>query len=126
MKVFFRLSAIWLLVMAWGGPGHVAYAAVAERVQSGTVVNDADGVQTVTITWVDTTKSVLFFSARHDANRPGDSSIRGRLASATTIEFVRNTDSVPAPDIVIQWYVVTFGVLSVAFWAYFRNKPAEG
>ncbi len=88
-----------------------AEAAVAQRVQSGTAVNTANGVQTITISSVDTTKSFLIVQARSSSNRPVGSTVRGRLASATTIEFERVTDGVaPEPAAInIQWYVVTFG-----------------
>ena len=65
---------------------------------------------TVTISSVDMTKSVLIFQARSNSNRPGGTMVRGRLTSATTIEFERVTDDVPAGVVVnIQWYIATFG-----------------
>src|SRR3954447_12503621 len=50
-----RLIAIGLMLLA---PARVD-AAVAQLVQSGTAVNTANGIQTITISSVDTTKSVL-------------------------------------------------------------------
>ena len=97
-------------LLTWGLPVREAAAASVQRVQSGTAVNSANGTQTITITSVDPAKSFLIFETRHESNRPPGSAVRGRLASATTIEFVRVTDGVspePAP-INIQWYVVSF------------------
>ena len=80
-------------------------------VQSGTAVNNANGIQTVTLTTsVDMTKSVLIFQARSNSNRPNGTLVRGRLKTATTIEFERVTDNVPAGVVInIQWYLATFG-----------------
>ncbi|HEY7172610.1 MAG TPA: C25 family cysteine peptidase [Vicinamibacterales bacterium] len=77
--------------------------------QSGTAVNNANGIQTITISSVDTTKSVLFFQTRSSGNRPVNSEVRGRLQTATTIQFERVTDEAAPAAINIQWYVVTFG-----------------
>ncbi len=82
---------------------------MCQQVQSGTVANTANGTQVVTITSVDTTKSILFFQTRSDSNRPVASEVRGRLASATTIEFIRATDEGVPATINIQWYLATFG-----------------
>ena len=80
-----------------------------QLVQSGTAVNNANGIQTITISSVDMTKSVLIFQARSNSNRPPGSMVRGRLKTATTIEFERVTDNVPAGVVInIQWYLATF------------------
>ncbi len=105
-----RLAVICAALAAWGASVPDAQAASVQKTQSGTVVNSANGTQTVTISSIDTTKSILFFSTEHSSNRPVGSTVRGRLASATTIQFERVTDGVapePAP-ITIRWYVVTF------------------
>jgi hypothetical protein len=61
---------------------------------------------TVTINAVDPARSVLFFQTRHNSNRPPGSMIRGRIASSTSLEFVRVTDE--TSTISIRWYVVQF------------------
>src|SRR3954464_6547910 len=86
-----------------------ADAAICQSVQSGTAVNNANGIQTITISSVDTTKSVLFFQTRSSGNRPVNSEVRGRLQTATTVQFERITDEAPPATINIQWYDVTFG-----------------
>ncbi len=104
------LPLVCLLLWSLTGGAPAAEAASVQNTQAGALTSVANGTQSVTITSVDTTKSVLFFSTRHDSNRPVGSVIRGRLANATTIEFVRVTDGVapePAP-IEIRWYVVTW------------------
>ncbi|MEO7118157.1 MAG: hypothetical protein ABIZ34_04210, partial [Candidatus Limnocylindrales bacterium] len=111
MKDLFRLTAICALLALSGTSVREAAAATIQQVQSGTAVNSANGTQTITISSIDPTKSFLIFQAASDSNRPAGSTVRGRLASATTIEFERVTNGVapePAP-INIQWYVATFG-----------------
>ena len=109
MRICFRLSVLWLVVAAWGVSIPAADAAIAQLVQSGTAASTANGITTVTISAIDPAKSVLFFSTRHDGNRPVSSQLRGRLASSTTLEFERVTNEAPVATINIQWYVVTFG-----------------
>ena len=81
-------------------------------VQSGTTSIDSNGgtnTITVPITSVNTASSFLIFQTRHNGNRPVNSMIRGRIASATTLEFVRVSNEVaPGVPINIQWYVVEF------------------
>ncbi len=67
-------------------------AATLKAVQSGTAISNANGVLTVPITSVDPTKAFLIFRTRHDSHRPVGSMVRGRIASATTLEFERVTD----------------------------------
>jgi peptidase C25-like protein len=86
-----------------------ASAAVLERVQSGTAVNSANGIQTITISAVDTTKSFLVFQTRSNSPLPNASTVRGRLQSSTTIEFERVTSEGSPAAINIQWYVASFG-----------------
>ena len=108
-----RRAAVRLMLavvaLGFGGSFNTAQAAVAQLVQSGTAVNTANGIQTIGISSVDTTKSVLIFQARSNSNRPVASEVRGRLQSATTIQFERVTDEASPAAINIQWYVVTFG-----------------
>ena len=77
--------------------------------QSGTAVNSANGIQTVTISAIDITKSFLIFQVRSAGDRPVNSTLRGRLASSTTIQFERVTNEGAPLAINIQWYVATFG-----------------
>ncbi len=108
-----RLAAVALsLAGLWLAPG-TAFAAVAQQVQSGTVVNTANGIQVVNIAGVDPAKSFLIFETRHTANRPVAALLRGRMPIAcanpcTTIEFERVTNEGAPAAINIQWYVVTF------------------
>jgi hypothetical protein len=105
-----RMLAVSALLLV-AVPARQASAAVIQVVQSGTAINNANGIQTVTFTTaVDMTKSVLIFQARSNSNRPPGSLVRGRLKTATTIEFERVTDNVPAGVVInIQWYLATFG-----------------
>ena len=96
-------------VLLAGAPVEEASAAICQQVQSGTAVNNANGIQTITISSIDTTKSILIFQARSNSNRPVGSEVRGRLASATTIQFERATDEATPAAINLQWYVATFG-----------------
>ena len=86
--------------------GAPSFAATVRSLQSGTATSSANGTLTVTIAAVDTTKAALFFETRHNSNRPVASTVRGKLSSSTTIDFVRVTNEAPAASIVIQWYVV--------------------
>src|SRR6185295_143189 len=95
--------------VGFGGSFDAAQAAVCQLVQSGTAVNTANGNQTIGISSVDTTKSVLIFQARSNSNRAVASEVRGRLQTSTTIQFERVTNEAPPAAINIQWYVVTFG-----------------
>jgi predicted ribosomally synthesized peptide with SipW-like signal peptide len=79
-----------------------------KSMQSGTAVSNANGTQTVPISSVDTTKAFLLFDTRHNSNRPVGSALRGRVASATTLEFVRVTNEVVPVAITIQWQVVEY------------------
>ena len=76
--------------------------------QSGTVTSTANGIATVTISSIDPTKSFLVFNIRSNSNRPPESVVLGRIASATTLEFVRNTNAASPVTITIQWYVASF------------------
>ncbi len=77
-------------------------------VQSGQHVNDTDGVSSVAITAVDPAASFLLMSHTSSVDEPDESMIAGRLASATSLEFVRATDDVPPADIVVEWAVVEY------------------
>lgn len=79
-------------------------------VQTGTATVTIDGTVTVNIpSAVNPVRSFLIFNARHNSNRPVGSYVRGRIASATTLEFVRVTnEGAGRPPINVQWYVVEY------------------
>jgi len=91
-----------------GAVANSAHAAVISSVQTGTVVSSVAGTLTVTITSVNPAQSVLFFETRHDSDRPVGSMVRGRLATATTLEFTRVTNDTNPVPITIRWYVAHF------------------
>jgi len=101
-----------IAAMAVLGPS-AADAAVVQSVQTGTVVVTASGIVTVPITAVTMNRSALFFDSSHDSDRPTSSAVRGRLATATTLEFEKVTNEAAPTPITIRWYVVqwTSGVL---------------
>ena len=72
-----------------------AAAATWTNVQSGTATVIGSGTVTVSISSVDPAKSFLVFQSRHSGNRPVSSMVRGRIASGTTLEFVRATNEGP-------------------------------
>jgi hypothetical protein len=79
-----------------------------KSVQSGTATNMVNGVTTVNISPVNMSKSFLIFNTRHSSNRPVGSEISGRIATPSSLEFVRVTDQIPPNPIDIQWYVVEY------------------
>src|SRR5262245_14131220 len=105
IRRWFVACAVVSLVL----PARPTSAAVLQQVQSGTAVNTANGIQTITISPVDTTKSFLVFQTRSNSPLPPASTVRGRLQSSTTIEFERVTSEATPAAINIQWYVATFG-----------------
>ena len=73
-------------------------AASWTTVQSGTASISSNGgtnTLTLSIASVDPSKSFLVFQSRHDGNRPVNSMLRGRIASATSLEFVRVSNEAP-------------------------------
>jgi len=84
----------------------VTQAAVVQSVQTGIATSNADGVLTVPITAINPAQSALFFDSNFDSNRPTSSAVAGRIASATTLEFVRATDEATPGTMSIRWYVV--------------------
>ena len=85
-----------------------ARAAVLSGVQTGTAVSNANGTLTVPITAINPAQSILFFETSSDSDRPPGSTVRGTIASATTLTFIRVTDEVAPAHINIRWYVATF------------------
>lgn len=77
-------------------------------VQSGQVTSTTNGVTTVPITAVVPSASFVTFSVRSGSTKPGDAVVLGDLSSATTVEFLRQTDTATPPPIVIEWSVVEY------------------
>ncbi len=77
-------------------------------VQNGTATSSANGTTTVTITAVDPAKAFVLFSTRHNSARPVGSEVRGRVASATSLEFARDTDESSPVTITIEWSVIEY------------------
>jgi hypothetical protein len=84
------------------------FQARVNQVLTGQTTSSANGTVTVVIASVDPTKSFLMFGTRHNLNRPVGSEVRGRIASSTTLEFVRVTDEAAPVTITIRWYVVEY------------------
>jgi len=103
-----RHVAVWALAAVLGALASPAGAAVLSGVQAGTALSTATGTVTVPITAVDPTRSFLIFETRNNSNRPVASMVRGRLASSTTLEFIRATNEGTPVPIEIQWYVAEF------------------
>ena len=106
-----RRGVLLAALIGWiigGAVADSAHAAVISSVQTGTVVSTVDGTLTVTITSVNPAQSVLFFETRHNSDRPVGSMVRGRLATATTLEFTRVTNDANPVPITIRWYVAHF------------------
>ena len=97
-RIYFS-AALGTLILFALCPANSRAAEVA-NVQHGTAVSPGNGTVTVPITAVDTSKSFLMFNTRHDSNRPVGSMVRGRIASPTSLEFVRVTnETTPASNI---------------------------
>lgn len=77
-------------------------------VQKGQHTNSSAGTAAIPITAVDPTKSFLVFSASSNSNEADESIVMGELASATSIEFTRNTDNGAPSDVVVEWSVVEY------------------
>ncbi|MEM7322366.1 MAG: DUF2341 domain-containing protein [Actinomycetota bacterium] len=88
--------------------GTGCFDAQIEAVQQGAVTNSAEGVQTVTITAVEPTRSVAFISVRSNSAAPADSMILAELASATQLNLTRRTDNPSPPSITVNWTVVEY------------------
>lgn len=77
-------------------------------VQRGTTTSTADGITTETISAVEPTTSFVQWSVRSNSSKPGNSVVLADLSSATTIDFIRQTDTATPPPIVIEWTVVEY------------------
>lgn len=84
-------------------------AAILRRVLTGTARSDGHGVTTVTLPEpVRPDRSALLFQTRHASPRPVGAVLQGQLASATTLEFRRQTDEPTPAPIDVRWYVAEF------------------
>ena len=83
-------------------------AALLSGLQSGVATSTASGTVTVSISSIDTTRSFLIFQTRSSGDRPASSMLRGHIASATSLEFIRATSELTPATINIQWYVLSF------------------
>ena len=82
-------------------------AAEVSSLQRGTAQSTGNGDVVVTLPQsVDPSRSVLFFSSRHNSDRPPGSMLRGRLSGSTTVTFTRVSNQTSAID--INWTVVEF------------------
>ena len=79
------------------------------NVQSGTLTVTGSGTATVAITSVDPGKAFLLFQSRHNGNRPPNSMLRGRIASGTSLEFVRVTNEGPLGSAYKQQLTISVG-----------------
>lgn len=96
-----------LLVLLVALAAFVAEAADVAGLQRGTALSTGNGTVTVTLPQaVDPARAVLFFSTRHDSDRPPGSMLRGRLATSTTVTFDRVSNQTSNID--INWTVVEF------------------
>ena len=82
-------------------------AAEVSSLQRGTAQSTGNGDVVVTLPQsVDPSRSVLFFSSRHNSDRPPGSMLRGRLSGSTSVTFTRVSSQTSAID--INWTVVEF------------------
>lgn len=84
------------------------FDARVKGVQSGQLVSTANGVTSQTITAVVPDAAFLTYSVRSNSSKPGDSVVLGNLSSASSVEFLRQTDSATPPPITIEWSVVEY------------------
>jgi hypothetical protein len=82
--------------------------ATVKSVQTGTVSIPSAGTLSKTITSVDPTKAFLQFSVSSNSNVPGGSTVRGRIAGASSLEFVRVTNEVSPAAISVRYHVVEY------------------
>ncbi len=106
-----RARALALLSDGAAVPGNsfttASVFAGVRQVQSGTVVSSGIGLVTDTLDEpVDPSRAFLLFSTSHANVGASDALVRGRLSSATTVEFGRVTNS--TRPITISWYVVEY------------------
>jgi len=84
-------------------------AATVRQVQSGTATSSVDGTVAAAIPIaVDPARSFLIFTVSSNNVRPVGTELRGRLASGTSVEFVRVTDEGTPSAINVSWSVVEY------------------
>jgi len=114
--IFFLAIFLWIFFGAPPFSNQEAKAAQISSVQRGTATSTGDGTTTVSISSVDTAKAFLIFSTRHNGDRPVNSEIRGRIATSTSLEFLRVTSTTnlqfridgAASTHIIWWQVIEF------------------
>lgn len=98
-----RLGIAIILIIS----GLSAQAGKLIQLQSGTAAIASGGtINTVTVTSVNTAKSILFFSYTINDATPGGGNIAGELLDSTTLRFIRNTGAATVPQ--IRWYLAEF------------------
>ena len=86
---------------------NIVDAATLKGIQRGTTnIAGSSASTTVSISAVDMTKSILFFSATNNDADPADFQIAGELTNATTLTFSRYGSGAASPK--IKWQVVEF------------------
>lgn len=86
--------------------GYLLNNGLYASVQTGTATSSGSGIVTVSIQQIDMSKSFLIFQTRSNLPRPVVSEIRGRIASASSLEFERVTNE--ASTVTIRYYVITY------------------
>jgi hypothetical protein len=82
--------------------------ACVTSVRSGTLTSSGNGTVSATLSpAVNPATSFLIFQTRHNSGNPPDSTVRGQIASSTSVSFTRVTTATTA--VTIQWYVVEYG-----------------
>ncbi len=90
--------------------GTSCFDASVANVQTGQITNSVEGTQVVTLgAAVDPSRSLLFTSLASDSVEPADSAVLARLASATQVELIRQTDAAGPENIDVHWTVVEYG-----------------
>jgi hypothetical protein len=84
--------------------GERASSVVLSNIQSGEVTVSGT-TQDVTVSSVDTLRSVLFFNSRLNVNSPAKGLVKGALLDSTTLRFVKNNTAASAT---VRWYLVEF------------------
>jgi hypothetical protein len=77
------------------------------QVQKGSLTNNTTGTTSVTVNAVTMSRAFLLYTVRMNNSNPDRAEIAGRLASSTSIQFVRSS-SVTAP-LTVEWTLVEYG-----------------
>jgi len=103
--------ALYTVLRSIGGNAFSVSSCVqstVNSVQSGTAILPGNGTVTTSISTVDPTKTFLQFSTASTGNVPGGSTVRGRIASGTQLEFVRVSGETSPAAISVRYYVVEY------------------